>query len=358
MDKIRKWIKVSYLAVLNLINLLRYRSRLIIVIVISISASVFGILFYSGYFLYSYYEAVDGSVVVMEMEAQTEKNAIWKLIEKMWNVETETEKIYLLPNEQDETELVGAYNRNWETGSFLLTGKNFLYDENTVSVIMAEYLVDSVEDGEVPIGKNIEFQGSVFEVVGIVSFTEYDTFFVPIKYFASQYNTKTIKYSYSEQLSNANKEKIKEIVENSNIVASYSIENDNNPFMSEDFMSVFFQILLIFMVVVINAFSMTYYSVMIFKRTYRIYAVCGASKRDIRTVILMQNILLIFISVVIANFLYIICKSIIKGYGIVYQGSYMVYVVVSAIVFLALLLFAYLLAQKVVKTDVIYISVE
>lgn len=51
-------------------------------------------------------------------------------------------------------------------------------------------------------------------------------------------------------------------------------------------------------------------------------------------------------------------KWIKKGYDIVYQGSYMVYVEVSAIVFLALLLFAYLLAQKVVKTDVIYIAVE
>mgnify|MGYP003299544527 FL=1 len=358
MDKIRKWIKISYLAVLNLINMLRYKSRLIVVVVISISASVFGILFYSGYFLYSYYETVDGSIVVMEMEAQTEENAIWKLIEKMWNVETETEKIYLLPNEQDETELVGAYNRSWETGSFLLTGKNFLYGENTPSVIMAEYLVDLMEDGEVPIGKNIEFQGDVFKVVGIVSFTEYDTLFVPIKYFASQYNTKTIQYSYSEQLSNANKEKIKEIVENSNIVADYSIENNNNPFLSEDFMSVFFQILLIFMVVVMNAFSMTYYSVMLFKRNYRIYAVCGASKKDIRTIILIQNIVLIFISVIIGNLLYIICNSMIKGYGLVYQGNYMVYIEVSAIVFLALLVFAYLLAKKVVKTDVIYIAVE
>lgn len=358
MDKIRKLIKVSYLAVLNLMNMLRYRSRLIVVVVISISASVFGILFYSGYFLYSYYEAIDGSIVVMEMEAQTEENAIWNLIEKMWNIETETEKIYLLPNEQDETELVGAYNRNWETGSFLLTGKNFLYGENTPSVIMAQYLVDLIEDGEVPIGKNIEFQGDVFKVVGIVSFTEYDTFFVPIKYFASQYHTKTMKYSYSKQLSNANKEKIKEIIENSNIVASYSIENANNPFLSEDFMSVFFQILLIFMVVVMNAFSMTYYSVMLFKKNYRIYAVCGASKKDIRTIILIQNIVLIFISVIIGNLLYIICKSMIKGYGLVYQGNYMVYIGVSAIVFLALLVFAYLLAKKVVKTDVIYIAVE
>lgn len=357
MDKIRKWIKVSYLAVLNLMNLLRYRNRLIVVIVISISASVFGILFYSGYFLYSYYEAADGSVVVMEIKKQTEKTAIWNLIEKMWNVETETKKIYILPNE-DETELIGAYNRNWETGSFLLTGRNFLYNENTASVMMAEYLVNSVEDGEIPIGKKIEFQGSLFEVVGIVSFTEYDTLFVPIKYFVSQYNTKTIKYSYSKPLSNANKEKIKEIVENSNIVTSYSIKNNNNPFMSKDFLSVFFQIILIFMVVVVNAFSMTYYSVMIFKRTYRIYAVCGASKRDIRTIVLMQNILLIFISIVIGNFLYIICKNMIKIYDLVYQGSYMVYIMVSAIVFLALLSFAYLLAQKVVKTDVIYIAVE
>lgn len=358
MGKIRQLIKIFYIAAINLFNMLKYRSRLILVVVISISVSIFGILFYSGYFLYTYYEAAGGSSIIVEVAPETEKNEVWKLVEQMWMVGAETEKIYVVPDESDGIQCVGAYNKNWEAGRFLLIGKNFFYDENTASVIMAEYLVDSVEDGDIPIGRDMVFQESVFEVTGIVSFTEYDAINVPVKYFVTHYDTNIIEYSYAEQLNSVHKEKLEEIVADSSIVVNYSILNENNPFMSEEFVTVFFQILLIFMIVVVNAFSMAYYSVMLLKRNYRIYAVCGASKKCIQAIIVIQNALVILASVIMGNAIYIIGKNMIKEYGVVYQGNYSIYVGISLIVFVVLIIFAYLLAKKAVKTDVIYISVE
>lgn len=53
----------------------------------------------------------------------------------------------------------------------------------------------------------------------------------------------------------------------------------STPFLSEDFMGAFVQILLIFAAVIINVLCMTYAWLSTFNRKFKIYAICGATKR-------------------------------------------------------------------------------
>lgn len=354
MGKINCFIKKVHLALYNIISMLRANNRLLILVMFSISVSVFGILFYSGYFLYSYYTAVGGSSITIELSPSVEREKVWHLVEQISKIESETEKVYLLPEKVEEVAVLGAYNSKWNDESFLLLGNNHSLGEDTPSIIMAEYMVKNLDDGKVPVGLMIECNGEYYQVTGIVSYTEYDGFQLPIKYYALHYDTKVIELSYSNQISFSEKKFIKEILDNSIIVERYSVGNNNNPFLSEDFLSVFLQILVIFSIVVVNAFSMAYYWITHFKRNYRIYAVCGASKQMIQNIIIVQNLVVMFVGVIIGNIVYVICQSIVKDFGLVYQGNYDVYVGISAIVFVILIIFSIILSSKVVKSDVIY----
>lgn len=75
-----------------------------------------------------------------------------------------------------------------------------------------------------------------------------------------------------------NSSKIEKTLAQNTIVKKYNMKR-STPFLSEDFMGAFVQILLIFAAVIINVLCMTYAWLSTFNRKFKIYAICVATKK-------------------------------------------------------------------------------
>lgn len=343
--------KKFLLAVHNLKYMIENGNRLFFIVLTSMSLSVFGMLFYSGYFLYSYYSSEDGSKITITPAPDSSGEEICRLLSQLKSAGYTTKQVQLLPDSSGNGMITGEYNLQWDKD--ILLGKNYSFEENRPYVIMPEFTVDFVENGESPIGFQME-EDADLHVYGIVPYTETDSCCVPVNYYAMHYPTGKINYRYAEKLDKKTVRMLEGILENSRVVDSFRIIRSSSPFLSTDFMWQFVQILLIFSVMVINIFCMAYSWIIHFKRNYRIYAVCGAAKTSIVGIIMFQTFLLMSASVLAGNILFFICRILLKNTSLVYQQSCLPYVEVSALLMVILMIFSVLIAKRAAQADTIY----
>ena len=331
--------------------MLKKGNHVFFIVLISMSLSVFGMLFFSGYFLYSYYESEMGSKITITLHPGTSGMDVLQLLSQLKTKNYETQQVKITTEKTDDFGVTGEYNRQWNKS--ILNGKNYTLNEDRPYVIMAEYTVDFVKNGESPIGFRLKDKEE-FQVYGIVPYTENDGYCVPIQYYALHYPTETVRYCYAQKLDKKAVQKIDTTLKNSSAVATYHIVRAANPFLSTYFMEKFVQIVLIFSVIIINIFCMTYSWIIHFKRDYRIYEICGADKNCIVGIIMVQTIILMFIGVFTGNFLFFIVKTGVKHTTLVYQKSYVPYRGISLLLMVILTLFSSVLAKKVTKTNTVY----
>lgn len=343
--------KKYLLALHNLKYMLKKGNHVFFIVLISMSLSVFGMLFFSGYFLYSYYEAEMGSKIDITLHPGIPGTDVLQLLSQLKEKNYVTQQVQMTAGETDDSGVTGEYNRQWNKS--VLDGKNYTLDEEHPYVIMAEYMVDFMKNGESPVGFHLKDQEAL-QVYGIVSYTENDGYCVPVRYYALHYPTETVRYCYAQKLDKKTVYAINTTLKNSSAVADYHIVRTANPFLSADFMEKFVQIVLIFSVIIINIFCMTYSWIIHFKRDYRIYAVCGADKKSIVGIIMVQTIILMFAGVFAGNILFFIGKTGLKHTTLVYQKSYVPYLEISLLLMMILTVFSWFLAKKVTQTNTIY----
>ena len=143
-DKMKKYI----LAVHNLKYMIGNRNSLFFIVLASMSLSVFGMLFYSGYFLYSYYRFEGGSKITITPAPDSSGEEICQLLSQLKSTGYTTKQVQLLPDNLEDGMITGEYNQQWDKK--VLVGKNYSFDENQPYVIMPEYMVNFVENGESP----------------------------------------------------------------------------------------------------------------------------------------------------------------------------------------------------------------
>lgn len=177
---------------------------------------------------------------------------------------------------------------------------------------------------------------------------------MPVYYYINNYPTDYIMIKYNNR---KNSSKIEKTLAQNTIVKKYNMKR-TTPFLSEDFMGAFVQILLIFAAVIINVLCMTYAWLSTFNRKFKIYAICGATKKDIIHIALTQTVILMFSGVLVGNILFAILKMTIRKYEIVYQQNYLPYIIISGVVIILLVGFSYILAKKATKSEIIYNIVE
>lgn len=348
--------KKCILALYNLKYMIQSGNKLFLIVLFSMTISVFGILFYSGYFLYNYDEASSGSKLSVTVQTQAESREICNLISELELQNIDFQRVNLFPPESEESKIIGEYNLQYN--SQILLGENYSLHEERAYIILAEYMVDFIEDGELPIGKHINVDGYDFEILGIVPITDYDYYLVPIDYYAQNFPVEKLEFLFSRKLTKSEEQSIRNLIEDKQFVIDYKIRKSSSPFASSDFITIFVQILLIFVTVIINIFCMTYYWIMHFKKNYRIYAVCGAGTGSIIEMILIQTIIIMFSGVVLGNIIFSVFMAFTTKYELVYQKEYTSYLVVSIVVFSILVCFSFVLAKKATKTDVIYRTME
>ncbi len=350
--------KKYILAIHNVKNMITSGNRLLYIVLFSIMVSVFGILFYSGYFLYTYYEDLDGSRITITLNEEQSGMEVWKLIESLEVEDNPAKQVLLLPDSSDldEYDWYAEYNSGWEDN--ILLGTASALDEDGAVVTVPEYQLDGLglKNGDIPIGMNITFQDTELEISGMVTITEYFGNALPVKYYALNYDTEKIIYIYEEPLG-SEKASVDNLLSASGLVSDYKIKYENNPFVSDDFVNTFIQILLIFAAVIINVFVIAYYWIMHFKSNYCVYAICGADRNSILQIIFLQTCILMMPGIVLGNVLFFVFKKVICRYEIVYQGTGP-YLGVSFVILLCLLLFCLVLAGRAVSEKYIYRTVE
>ena len=99
---------------------------------------------------------------------------------------------------------------------------------------------------------------------------------------------------------------------------------------------------------------MAYSWIIHFKRNYRIYAICGADKKSIVEIIMIQTGMLMAMGVLFGNVLFFLCKFFLKDTNLVFQDAYFPYIGVSFMLMVILMIFSYLLAKRVARTNIIY----
>ena len=301
LEEVGNKVKKVYLAINNIRLMLKNKSIMMLIIFTSITLSVLGILFYSGYFLYDYYQSQTENQVEIYLQKSTQSSDIIRVIEELSLKEKDISDMCVSNGKLSEGKLIGEYNKTWK--EHMLVGQCYSINDNRPYLLMAEYQVDNIEGYEKPV----------------------DNYILPVYYYINNYPTDYIMIKYNNR---KNSSKIEKTLAQNTIVKKYNMKR-STPFLSEDFMGAFVQILLIFAAVIINVLCMTYAWLSTFNRKFKIYAICGATKKDI-----------------------------IRKYEIVYQQNYLPYIIISGVVIILLVGFSYILAKKATKSEIIYNIVE
>jgi hypothetical protein len=344
--------KKIYLATNNILGLIRNNSLILYVIFIGITLSVFGILFYSGYFFENFYSSQVSEKVYFEIKKNADKDKIKELLKKIKVNDDNVMTIYVSDDNPEECKVVGGYDYSWNNR--MLVGKVNSIDSEEPNVIVAECSLEVLDSAVSPIGNEVVCDNDKFSISGIAPFTEYDNYVVPVTYYINNYDVRYINVHYRKNIRTGELRKALRISE---IVKDYKVKK-NIPFTSEDFVSSFIQILLIFSVVITNVFCMTYYLMKKFKKKFTIYSICGATPKDILVITVIQTLIIMICGTVVANILYALFISCIKDYGIVYCKNYLPYFITSLLVMIILIIFSVLLAGRTTKEDTIYYVVD
>lgn len=340
-------------SVYTLYRMMLKKNRILWLIMGSLSIIIFALLFFTGYFAHDYYEGEQGSFITIECTKNADLQEKESLLRRLKEDKRGLHRLALY-SENNEN-IVGEYNTDWNNGNIAVIGKSYSFEEKKPYVILTVENVDFVNDGESPIGKKIIYENDKFEVKEVVEYTEdSEGYCVPPFYFLKNYDISEIKCSFDNYMSAKEIRELKKDLKKSAVIQKIEIHNLESWFFTGDFWGVFYQLILIFGIIMLNVFFLETHWIFQFNKNYAIYKVCGASQHTIRNIVVIQTAVLSMISIGIGNVIFWITRHITKTLPLVSQNHLEIYGQVSVCIFLLLLYFSYAVANKVVKTNIVY----
>ena len=264
----------------NIKALIRHHCFLFTVIILSVVLSSVGIFFYSGYFLYSYYDTVgmDRNHLSIQLQDGTQPEAVSEIIQELTSTGLDQVRkltAYDNPNMQKNgayTEqsipAVGVYDKEYEKR--LLLGRFFTIQEDAPYVVLSEFMTDVLGFHQSPIGSNVHIGEDEFKVIGMISHSDENGYLIPIQYYINHFPTASIEVTYGSELSRSQLKAIRTLLSQNVNILSCKITSPPSPFLSSDFMLSFLQIILIFCAAFINIISMLYFWNRLSRQTYQI----------------------------------------------------------------------------------------
>jgi len=350
--------KSLYLIFNNLKNLVKHNSATFIIVSISLISSTFGILFYAGYLVESYYERLGKNVdsVEINLNKVLSINEINTILSSLHFIDCDFEKIFVAESNKNPSSnklsLVGEYDKSYKTR--ILTGDYYDYSSNAPVIILPEYLVGSITGyNKNPIGQELTIQGEKFKVFGIVSFMEHDHYAVPVSYYINNCPVKYIQFTYSDRLSKADIHSINEVISNYSI-HDYKINIQKPPYLSLKFWAEFLQILFIFSFIIINIFTIIYFWARQSRRTYNIYSVCGGNNFRISCLFVTQTFIILIISSSIGYGIFTSVQDYLASIGIVSSNHYFFYFIIYSIVLAVTFIFTIITIVIANSNNIVY----
>lgn len=351
------------IAFANVKKLFKNNTIIAVIIISSIMISIFGILFYSGYFLLDYYSANSSkeSMILIQSENETDRSNIEKTVNYLNSIEKPIiMSVSLYPDVYTETKgyssnearIIGKYDINYN--SALLCGDNFSILSNTNEVLVDSFSISNDKYTYAPIGEEINIYGNTFKIKGIFS-PGYETdYIVPISYYATNFTTKSIIINFSN-CSNNDIDLIKTELENLLKSSDIICTKNANPLKSIDFLSQFFQILLIFCISFLCIFLMINFWVAKMKQTFSVYAVCGCTPKKKMRIIMIQLFMVFSLGTVLGFSFFISFLKLLGKLNLVSTITIMDYVIIVIIVLIILCFYSLLFAIKKSKEKDLYI---
>ena len=330
---------------------------------VSITVISYGVLFYAGYMLYSYY--IDGKVtdtIRIELNDKISQEEIHNILEC---IKEDGRKSILLsetPYEYREEGLVGAYYNSYE--GRLLAGESYSIDEEDGCLLVPDVMVvkgtlaEMPEIGKNPIGEEVEIKGRKMKITGVID-TSSDAYYeAPINYYIENFETKYIYISYIKALKNEEKTQIEKKLSGFSGIEIYNIESQIPALLNYSFWLEFGEILLIFLIMTLNLFFILLFWIRSEKRKYNIYAVLGCSKRKRNLLLIAQNGVLLLAGEIIGGIIYMLTCGILSKLEIVYSGDLSIYVKIQGIYYLLVMIFLTIVTCNANKKQEIYVVKE
>lgn len=348
----------------NIYSLAKNKTYSFVVVILSTIVISYGVLFYAGYLLSSYYGTGGKITDTINIEltdtvSEQEIDDILQLFyEKKYNCIILSETPYI-----EETEkIVGAYYTSYE--GRLLAGNSYSDTEEDACLLISQdmvmygTLIEPLEIGKSPIGKEIEIAGQQLTITGVIDDVGEAGYEVPINYYKKHFTTKYIYVAYTDELSKSEIFSFTKELEHQSGIASYSVESETPPWSSISFWIQYVQILIIFLLMTLNLFFILVSWIRSERRKYNIYGILGCGKARRNVLIIEQNGILLFFGQLSGTILYLLTSDILMKLHIVYDMDIWNYIGIQGMYYLVVMLFLSIVVCHTNMKQDIYVMKE
>ena len=370
--------KLIWLSLHNVVKIYKKHLLVFLLILTSMSVSSFGLLFYSGYSGRTCAERDlgKGDCLKIILAESVENKSLIKMLDELVIKQEQLDHLKLSSfqdsEERSETEnsgqgteeieneisvtIVGEYNKKYQNR--LLIGRNLTYEDTEALVMIPSELTRYLEYDDVPINATLDFGKDRLKVSGILSYTENNEVVVPIKYYIEMFHGKYLEAGFNGKLTREQRNQVDNILASYQNVDAYNWILMKPTLLSFDFWVEFFQILMIFLVIIINIFVIIYFLMLRMKQTYSIYLICGGGSKEILFIITLQAFFIMLLGILIGFVGFVILLPSVKSMNLLFQGSIFFYIAICILIAVATWLLSLITCNKVNHNIVIYRTSE
>jgi hypothetical protein len=351
--------KSFYLILSNLKKLMKHNIITLGVVLFSFSMIVFGILYYAGYILYSYY-SVSGnnieSVNVLFDDSITNEHI--NNILGVFDMKDNSCQQVIVAEEKDDLssgqgKLIGVFDKVFEKR--LLSGNDFTQETDEPYILLTEYQIPDLIGYNInPIGEKVKINNTELKIDGVITHTNWDCMIVPVKYFINHFHVGYINYIYNRKLNNNEYSKLNESLKNIEGINSYQIVKQKSPLLTLEFWIDFTQIIIIYCLIILNLFTIIRFWVKQSKHSYNIYSVCGGSRLKVTFLIFGQTAIVYMISTLIGLSVFMILQKWLASLELVVSNHKYIFLIIAFIILFLACLFSILTIWKTNKSNEIY----
>jgi len=352
---------ITHLVRQSIVELVYQRTVLFLIIVTSFAISVFGVLFYSGYFSYSYYDWLNGEVCRVDLSLQESSSDIVANILSSVTGLSEEAVISIVVSDGsisnnyvhgNTVPIIGKYNK-LESEQVLL-GRYFSVNENDPVVLLSESYAAILDIQDAPIGMIIRHDQNDFLLVGILFNAEY-AYILPIDYYVEHFPVKKISVLFNE---NVDRTKMKDIAKTfDETISDYTYAKRPSPFLSRSFLPSLMQILLVYIFTLINILLVILLWQKNCQTRYMIYSICGLHDRHLYTLVVLQVTLVSTIGIITGFLAYLIMLPFFEALSIV-KAKISDYLIIVGVVVILIVIFSSIYSRRTIRNLAVYVSKE
>lgn len=332
----------------NLKSLLKHHPLLFIVVIAGVLLSTVGILFYSGYFLYSYYDTtgLNRNNLSIQLQDGTQPQAVSDILRELTSAGSDQvlqltayDNLSSQANSRSSASassaseqtfpVIGVYRPDY--AKRVLLGRFFTPQEDEPHILLTEFVTDVLEYRQSPVGSSIQIGDTAFKVIGMISHSYENGYLIPIDYFIKHFKTLLIDITYLPEMSRSQLKNICTTISQNSSVLSCEITTPPSPFLSAGFLLSFLQIILIFCAAFINIIALLYFWNRLSRQTYQVYSICGSSPGQKFTINLMQTLALMFPSIAAGFLIFLMLLPALGRLNLVYAAHIENYLLIGAV---------------------------